>query len=120
MFLSLNINRTQVFNILPSDFDIKDVPLLDKMRGNKNRSILTSLNEVGNKLELPFNLGMHVGRHTFAVLALNRKVNLHILSKLLGHSSILVTEQSYVRFLPETIKEEVETKLDFNFLPDNF
>lgn len=114
------LNDTFVFDILPSDFNIKDVPLLDKMRLNKNRSILTSLNEVGSKLELPFNMGMHVGRHTFAVLALNRKVNLHILSQLLGHSSILVTEKVYARFLPETIKEEVETKLDFNFLPNNY
>ena len=115
-----NLNDVFVFDILPSDFDMQDIPLLDKMRVNKNRSILTSLNEVGNKLELPFNMGMHVGRHTFAVLALNRKVNLHILSQLLGHSSILVTEKVYAKFLPETIKEEVETKLDFNFLPNGY
>lgn len=114
------LNDVFVFDILPPDFNMQDIPLLDKMRINKNRSILTSLNEVGNKLELPFNMGMHVGRHTFAVLALNRKVNLHILSQLLGHSSILVTEKVYAKFLPETIKEEVETKLDFNFLPDNY
>ncbi|MDR2950070.1 MAG: tyrosine-type recombinase/integrase [Prevotella sp.] len=115
-----NLNDVFVFDILPSDFNLQDVPLLDKMRINKNRSILTSLNEVGNKLELAFKMGMHVGRHTFAVLALNREVNLHILSQLLGHSSILVTEKVYAKFLPKTIKEEVETKLDFNFLPDGY
>jgi len=73
------LNDVFVFDILPSDFNMQDIPLLDKMRVNKNRSILTSLNEVGNKLELPFNMGMHVARHTFAVLALKREVKLHIL-----------------------------------------
>lgn len=114
------LNDVFVFDILPSDFNLQDIPLLDKMRINKNRSILTSLNEVGNKLELPFNMGMHTARHTFAVLALRRHVNLHILSQLLGHSSILVTEKVYAKHLPETIKEEVETKLDFNFLPNGY
>lgn len=114
------LNDVFVFDILPSDFNLQDIPLLDKMRINKNRSILTSLNEVGNKLELPFNMGMHTARHTFAVLALDREVKLHILSQLLGHSSILVTEKVYAKFLKETIKDEVETKLDFNFLPNGY
>lgn len=114
------LNDVFVFDILPSDFNMQDIPLLDKMRVNKNRSILTSLNEVGNKLELPFNMGMHTARHTFAVLALRRHVNLHILSQLLGHSSILVTEKVYAKFMPEDIKEEVENKLDFNFLPNGY
>lgn len=63
---------------------------------------------------------MHKGRHTYAVLAINRDVSLHKLSLLLGHGSIMITEKAYAEFLPETIKEEVETKLDFNFLPNGY
>lgn len=109
-----------VFGLLPDNFDLNDGELLKKAVNRKNRTILQSLKEVGKKLDLPFDLSMHKGRHTYAVLAINRDVSLHKLSLLLGHGSIMVTEKVYAEFLPTTIKEEVETKLDFNFLPDNY
>lgn len=109
-----------VFGLLPDNFDLNDGELLKKAVSRKNRTILQSLKEVGKKLDLPFDLSMHKGRHTYAVLAINRDVSLHKLSLLLGHGSIMVTEKVYAEFLPTTIKEEVETKLDFNFLPDNY
>ena len=86
------------------------------MRLNKNRAIQTSLNTIGEKMGLKFNLKMHVARHTFAVLALNRGVDVHMISQLMAHSSVSVTEQIYAKFLPSTLKKEVKTKLNFNFL----
>lgn len=58
-----NLNRRFVFNLLDSTFDISDAALLDKKIKSKNRILQTSLNEVGNKMGLPFNLTMHVARH---------------------------------------------------------
>jgi len=116
-----NLNNRFVFNLLPENFDLTDEKELDKMRINKNTSLRTSLMEIGYKMELPFNLTIHVARHTFAVMALNkRNVSLHIISKLLAHSSILVTEKVYAKFLPETLEKEVKEKLSFNFLPKEF
>lgn len=109
-----------VFGLLPDDFDLNNSKLLKEAINRKNRTILQSLKEVGKKINLPFDLSMHKGRHTYAVLAINRDVNLHKLSLLLGHAGLWVTEKVYAEFLPTTIKEEVETKLDFNFLPDNY
>ena len=37
---------------------------------------------------------------------------------LLAHSSVMVTEKVYAKFLPETLQKEVETKLNFDFTPD--
>jgi integrase len=37
-----------------------------------------------------------------------------MISKLLGHSSVLTTEKVYAEFLPKTITEEVQSKLSFN------
>lgn len=61
---------------------------------------------------------LHVARHTFAVFALNNGVDVHKVSRLLAHSSVMVTEKVYAKFLPETLQKEVETKLNFDFTPD--
>lgn len=112
-----NLNRRFVFNLLDSTFDTSDAALLDKKIKSKNRILQTSLNEVGNKMGLSFHLSMHVARHTFAVMALNRGVTIHMISRLLGHSSILTTEKVYAEFLPDTITEEVKNKLSFGYMP---
>ncbi len=116
-----NYNNRFVFNLLPVDFDLRDEAELDRQRINRNTALKTSLMEIGNKMNLPFNLTIHIARHTFAVMALNKKnVSLHIISKLLGHSSITVTEKVYAKFLPKTINDEVKEKLSFDFMPENF
>jgi len=50
---------------------------------------------------IPFNLGWHCGRHSFAVLSLQNGVDLYTLSKLLGHSSVKMTE-IYAKVVDET------------------
>lgn len=115
-----NLNKRFVFSLLDSTFDTSDAALLDKKIKSKNRILQTSLNEVGNKIGLPFNLTMHLARHTFAVMALNRGVTIHMISRLLGHSSIITTEKVYAEFLPDTITEEVNTKLSFGYMPSSF
>lgn len=58
-----NLNKRFVFSLLDSTFDTSDAALLDKKIKSKNRILQTSLNEVGNKIGLPFNLTMHIARH---------------------------------------------------------
>lgn len=112
-----NLNRRFVFNLLDSTFDTSDAALLDKKIKSKNRILQTSLNEIGNKMGLPFHLSMHCSRHTFVVMALNRGVTIHMISRLLGHSSIITTEKVYAEFLPDTITQEVKNKLSFGYIP---
>ena len=50
---------------------------------------------------IPFNLGYHCGRHSFAVVSLQRGTSLYTLSKLLGHSSVKMTE-IYAKVVDET------------------
>ena len=103
-----------VFGLLNDTFDLSDDEELKRMRLNKNRAILTSLKSLGDKIGLPFNLTMHVARHTFAVWALNREVDVHKISRLMGHSSVMVTEKVYAQFLPSTLEDEVMNKLNFS------
>lgn len=108
-------NRRFVFGLLPDDFNLSDEDEVKRMRINKNRAILTSLKILGDKINLPFNLTMHVARHTFAVMALNKGVDVHMISRLMGHSSVLTTERVYAQFLPSTLENEVRAKLNFEF-----
>ncbi len=114
---AMRINDRFVFNLLPESFDLNDVVLLDKLRKNKNRALRISLQEVGYKLKLPFSLSIHVARHTFAVMALNRGMPTHVLCKLLGHKSITSTEKYYAKFLHPHLAEEVRSKMNFDFRP---
>ena len=50
---------------------------------------------------IPFNLGFHCGRHSFAVLTLQNGVDLYTLSKLMGHATITAT-QIYAKVVDET------------------
>ena len=102
-----------VFGLLGDDCDLRNKSERKRLRLNKNRAILESLKTLGDKMNLPFNLTMHVARHTFAVWALNRGVDVHVISELMGHSSVTVTEQVYAKFMPSTLEREVQEKLNF-------
>lgn len=112
---SKNRNDRFVFDLLPVDFNIDDEKSLKNARLTKNRTIRQSLWSVGKKMNLSFNLSFHVARHSFAVFAIKKGIDLYLLSKLLGHKSIIVTEKVYANFLPKDINTTVREKLSFSF-----
>ena len=101
-----------VFGLLPSGYDLSDDADFKKVRNAKDRTINQSLKSIGDKMGLPFNLHMHLGRHTFAMMALNGGVDIKTTSSLLGHASTMVTERVYATLLPNTIAERVGDKLN--------
>ena len=60
-----------VFGLLPSGYDLDNKVAFKKMKGAKTRTINQSLHCIGKKMGLPFNLHIHLGRHTFSMMALN-------------------------------------------------
>ena len=106
-----------VFNLVKDDLNLDDAEALYKARNNATKCINQSLVVVGESIGLPFNLSMHVARHTFAVFALNKGLSMSVVSRLLGHGSTDVTEKVYARFLPETLASEVaKLKADLDLL----
>lgn len=77
----------------------------------------TEIQLISNDLRLIFTCSLllaspcifHISRHTFAVLAIAKGVNLYTVSKLLGHQSISVT-QIYTEVL-DSAKEEAMKKI---------
>ena len=96
-----------VFDLVKDDLNLDDEEALYKARNNATKCINQSLSVVGEQIGLPFNLSMHVARHTFAVFALNNGLSMSVVSRLLGHSSTDITEKVYARFLPETLSAEI-------------
>ena len=110
-------NPRFVFDLLPVDFNLKDEKKLKDLRLAKNRVFQESLKSIGEKLGVGFNLTFHSARHSFAVYAIRQGMNIHMISKLLGHASILITERVYAEFLPKEIEKEVRSKLFMDIGP---
>lgn len=62
---------------------------------------LNVLRAWGTAAGIPFNLSPHCARHSFAVMSLQNGVDLFTLSKLLGHSTIAIT-QVYAKIVDQT------------------
>lgn len=104
-----------VFGMLPDDFDLNDEKGLKRVLGSQNRTMNQSLKCLGEKMGLPFNLHFHCSRHTYGTLLLNKGIALNVISKLMGHSSTYVTQKVYSKYLPETLSDIVNEKLNFDF-----
>lgn len=96
-----------VFNLVKEDLNLDDSEALYQARTSATKCINQSLQVVGEQLQLPFPLTMHVARHSFAVHALNNGLSMSVVSRLMGHSSTDVTEKVYAKFLPTTLASEV-------------
>ena len=65
------------------------------------------LKEVATAAGIEKNLTTHWARHTGGTLLLNAGVPMGVVSRVLGHSSIKMTERIYAKYLPKTIVDEV-------------
>ena len=109
-----NLNSRFVFNRLPEDFDVEDDKKLFSARNAKDKGFNRILATVSRNAKLPFQVTMHVARHSFAVMSINRGMSVHMLSRLLGHSSILATEKTYAQFLKDKVQDDVKSIMSFN------
>lgn len=108
-------NPRFVFDLLPYTFNIKDDAALSRAIDRRNHAVRLTLNKLARKLGYNHPVGMHMARHTFAVMALNEaEVNVHMISRLLGHSSVIVTEKVYAKYLMSTLSAKVRERLSFS------
>lgn len=87
--------------ILPKAMDILErhnfcLHLLNNAAANMG------LRRLGEKIELGKHISMHVGRHTFATLALSAGVRIETVSRMLAHSDIKTT-QIYAKVLQKDV-----------------
>lgn len=83
----------------------KKMPLITNQKMN------TYLKEVGKLAQLDNyeTLTTHVGRRTMGTFLLNKGVSIEVVSKVLGHASIKITERHYAALLTTTIGEQIRS-----------
>ncbi len=94
----------------------KAVAIINKYQGKKksdpvlpqfsNQKFNLYFIEIVRLSELGRHITHHVGRHTFATIALNNGIPLEVVQKILGQGSIRST-QIYAKMLPKTIREQM-------------
>lgn len=109
---SYNRNSRFVFDLLPENYDMTDQKRLFKDRNSKDKTFNRSLNVARMTLRLPIPLTMHVARHSFAVMAINKGMSVFLLSKYLGHSSTVATEKTYAKIIQEKADNDACQILD--------
>lgn len=70
------------------------------------------LKSVAQAAGLDVGLTTHWARHTGATLLLNEGIDMKIVTKICGHSSMKITEQIYAKLLDETIIDAIKKKED--------
>jgi|TARA_R110000751_G_scaffold39719_15_gene94612 integrase/recombinase XerD len=92
-------------NLILIDLDFYNNNALPKL---SNQRFNSYLKEIAAILDIDKRLTHHTARKTFAsTVLLYNNVPMEIVQKLLGHSSITVTEQSYGRILKKQISEQM-------------
>jgi site-specific recombinase XerD len=75
------------------------LPIISNVKYNEYLKVVAQ----SAKIDKP--ISSHWARHTGATRLLNEGVNIQIVSKICGHSSIKITEQIYAKLLDETVVE---------------
>lgn len=106
-----------------SNVRLLDVPLrlVEKYRGTlpdgrlfpvpTNNCCNENLQHLATRCGIDKHLTFHVGRHTFATLALNRGMPVETLSRILGHTNIRTT-QIYARITDKKVSAEMAALAD--------
>lgn len=70
-----------------------------------NQKYNTKLKLIADAAGIDKPLTSHMGRRTCGLVLLNKGVTIEVVSRVLGHSSILMTQKAYARILDETVVE---------------
>ena len=118
------INNTHVYKCIQKKTKkIATIPLLkpamdilDKYKGYlpiiSNVKYNLFLKTVAQTAGLEHPLSTHWARHTGATILLNEGIDIKIVSKICGHSSLRITEQIYAKLLDETVVKAVSAVKD--------
>lgn len=79
-----------------------NLPIISNVKYNEYLKVVAQ----AAKIDKP--ISSHWARHTGATLLLNEGVDMRVVSKICGHTSIKITEQVYAKLLDETIVEAMK------------
>lgn len=94
-------------------------PLFQTLTGTRisPRNVLRQFKEVGKIIKCEW-VNLHTLRHTYASRLFKEKVDVKVISKLLGHSKVSTTYDIYVHFINNIIEESVQLLNDDIKVPE--
>jgi len=108
----IKTNRAYKVPLLPKAKQIKDLYDVDESEyvfpSISNPNFNAYLKEIADIVGIEFNLTHHIARKTFAsTVLLYNNVPIEVVSKLLGHSKIQTTQDSYGKILAKRVSLEI-------------
>lgn len=102
-------NKCATIPLLKPALDILDkykgfLPIISNVKYNEYLKVVAQSAGINKPLST------HWARHTGATILLNEGIDLKVVSKICGHSSIKITEQIYAKLLDETIINAIKNK----------
>jgi integrase len=107
-------HKVFVFGQMPDNFDLAYEEELRIRRNSITASINKSLQKISEIAQIDKKVTFHKARHSWAVNALEQEMPISMLSELMGHSSVEITEKVYARWTQDD-KEKTVRKLKYNF-----
>lgn len=100
-------NKPFIVPLLKPALDILDkynnkLPLISNVKYNEYLKVVAQVCHIDKPIS------SHWARHTGATLLLNAGIDMGIISKVCGHSSIRITEQVYAKLLDETVVDAIK------------
>jgi len=102
-----------IFPFMDASLDLSDALTLFNHISSNVSLVNKYLKDVAIEAKIEKVLSTHIARHSFSDIARKRKTSIYDISKMLGHSSIKVTEAYLASFDVESQDEAMKSIMDF-------
>jgi integrase len=102
-----------IFPFIDKSLDLKDSMVLFNQISSCTALVNKYLKEVATKADIKKVLSTHIARHSFADIARTKKASVYDISKMLGHSSIKITEAYLASLDIDSQDETMKSVLDY-------
>ncbi len=102
-----------IFPMLKNEMNFDDPLILFNQVSAKTALVNKYLKKIAALAEIKKNLTTHIARHSFSDIARKKKVSIHDIKNILGHSSIKITEGYMSNFDLESQDKAMEDTLNF-------
>lgn len=96
-----------IFPVYPSNLDMDNTTALDIAKSRGTVLVNNNLRTIAERAKIEKKVSTHIGRHTFATLALKKGIRLEYLSKIMTHESIKTT-QIYAKIINSELDKAME------------
>lgn len=96
-----------IFPVYPANLNLDNTASLDIAKSRGTVLVNNNLRTIAERAKIEKKVSTHIGRHTFATLALKKGIRLEYLSKIMTHESIKTT-QIYAKIINSELDKAME------------